>query len=172
MDVLVVVMSSSCQLLGKKILEHQHLRLVPFDEEGMRDKFILICMPLIFSSSCGTFDEEGMLIFCTSSSSSFGLMAPIGIFFMASLSGSSHTSSRFSSALWEPLVLSNSTLELVRFALNPCGLSGFKSQTNQNPSYFFPIPSNPHGTGITEKALICFFHHVSGMIEYSIYFGF
>jgi hypothetical protein len=37
------------------------------------------------------------------------LIAPIGMFFMASLSGSSPTSSRFSSAHWEPLVSSNST---------------------------------------------------------------
>jgi hypothetical protein len=40
-------------------------------------------------------------------------------------------------------------LGLVRFALNPCELSGFKSQTNQNLS-FFPISSNPHGIEITE----------------------
>jgi hypothetical protein len=33
------------------------------------------------------------------------------------------------------------------------GLDGFKSRTSQNPSYFFPIPSNPHVTGITEQAL-------------------
>jgi hypothetical protein len=32
-------------------------------------------------------------------------------------------------------------------------LDGFKSQTSQNPSYFFPIPSNPYATGITEQAL-------------------
>jgi hypothetical protein len=43
-------------------------------------------------------------MFCTTSSSSFGLLAPIGMFFIASLSGSSPTSSRFSSAPWEPLV--------------------------------------------------------------------
>jgi hypothetical protein len=33
------------------------------------------------------------------------------------------------------------------------GLDGFKSQTSQNPSYFFPISSNPYATGITEQAL-------------------
>jgi hypothetical protein len=34
------------------------------------------------------------------------------------------------------------------------GLSGFKSQTSQNLSYFFPIPSYPYGIGITEQGLI------------------
>jgi hypothetical protein len=33
------------------------------------------------------------------------------------------------------------------------GLDGFQSQTSQNLSQFFPIPSNPHGIGITEQAL-------------------
>jgi hypothetical protein len=33
------------------------------------------------------------------------------------------------------------------------GLNGFKSQTSQNPSYFFSISSNPYATGITEQAL-------------------
>jgi hypothetical protein len=32
-------------------------------------------------------------------------------------------------------------------------LDGFQSQTSQNLSQFFPIPSNPHGIGITEQAL-------------------
>jgi hypothetical protein len=41
---------------------------------------------------------------CTSSSSSFSLMAPIGMFFITSLSGASPTSSIFSNA---PLVSSN-----------------------------------------------------------------
>jgi hypothetical protein len=48
-------------------------------------------------------------MFCTCSSSSFGLIDPIGMFFIASLGGSSPTSSRFSSYPWEPLVSSNST---------------------------------------------------------------
>jgi hypothetical protein len=33
------------------------------------------------------------------------------------------------------------------------GLDGFQSQTSQNLSQFFPIPSNPHRIGITEQAL-------------------
>jgi hypothetical protein len=33
------------------------------------------------------------------------------------------------------------------------GLDGFQSQTSQNLSQFFPIPSNPYGIGITEQAL-------------------
>jgi hypothetical protein len=33
------------------------------------------------------------------------------------------------------------------------GLDRFQSQTSQNLSQFFPIPSNPHGIGITEQAL-------------------
>jgi hypothetical protein len=33
------------------------------------------------------------------------------------------------------------------------GLDEFQSQTSQNLSQFFPIPSNPHGIGITEQAL-------------------
>jgi hypothetical protein len=32
-------------------------------------------------------------------------------------------------------------------------LDGFQSQTSQNLLQFFPIPSNPHGIGITEQAL-------------------
>jgi hypothetical protein len=35
-------------------------------------------------------------------------------------------------------------------------LDGFQSQTSQNLSQFFPIPSNPHGIGITEQALMEF----------------
>jgi hypothetical protein len=33
------------------------------------------------------------------------------------------------------------------------GLDEFQSQTSQNRLQFFPIPSNPHGIGITEQAL-------------------
>jgi hypothetical protein len=33
------------------------------------------------------------------------------------------------------------------------GLDGFQSQTSQNLSQFFPIPSNPYGIGITEQTL-------------------
>jgi hypothetical protein len=34
------------------------------------------------------------------------------------------------------------------------GLDEFQSQTSQNLSQFFPIPSNPHEIGITEQALL------------------
>jgi hypothetical protein len=79
-DVIVVVMNFFSQPLGKKILEHQHLWLVPLLEHQ--------------HLSHDTFDKKGMLISCTSYSSSFGLIAPIDIFFIASLSDLSPTSSR------------------------------------------------------------------------------
>jgi hypothetical protein len=44
----------------------------------------------------------------------------------------------------------STTLGLVSFALNPCGLSGFNSQTSLNLSYFFLILYNPYGIGINE----------------------